>query len=67
MPLSRNEKNTLKPKIDKISIRDKLLNKVGIHNQKIFLDDEDEKNKENNENENDEKKEENNTEENKKL
>ena len=65
MPLSRNEKNTLKPKIDKSSIRDKLINKVGIHNQKIFLDDEDEKNKENNENKNDEKKEENNTEENK--
>ena len=65
MPFSRNEKNPLKPKNDKSSIRDKLLKKGGIRNQKIFLDEEDEKNKDNNINENDGKNEENDSEENK--
>ena len=42
-----------------------MLKKGGIRNQKIFLDDEDEKNKDNNINENDGKNEENDSEENK--
>ena len=65
LPLSRNDKNIAKPKIDiKSSIRDKLLNKGGFQSQKIFEDDDDEKNKENN-NKDDENKNGENNEENK--
>ena len=64
LPLSRNDKNISKPKIDiKSSIRDKLLNKAGFQSQKIFEDD-DEKNKENN-NKDDENNNEKDNEENK--
>ena len=67
LPLSRNDKNIGKIKNDnKGSIRDKLLNKGGIHSQKIFEDEEDEKNKDNNNQKNDnENKNEKNNEENK--
>ena len=48
LPLSRNDKNKNIIKNDKSSIRDKLLNKGKYSSQKIFDDDEDEKNKDNN-------------------
>ena len=64
LPLSRNDKNVGKPKIDiKSSIRDKLLNKGQFHIKKIFDDDEDDKKKD--DNKDDENKNEENTEENK--
>ena len=69
LPISRNEKkNIIKPKNDKSSIREKLLNKGGYRSQKIFDDDEDDKNKDNIINTKDEEKnEENNEEDNKKY
>ena len=39
LPLSRNDKNENKAKNDKSSIREKLLNKGGFNNKKIFEDD----------------------------
>ena len=49
LPLSRNDKNENKVKNDKTSIREKLLSKVGINNEKKIEDDEADNNKEENE------------------
>ena len=49
LPLSRNDKNENKAKNDKTSIREKLLSKVGINNEKKIEDDEADNNKEENE------------------
>ena len=48
LPISRNDKNNNKSKNEKSSIRVKFLNKDGYRNKRIFDDDEDEKNKDNN-------------------
>ena len=50
LPISRNDKNNNKSKNEKSSIRVKFLNKDGYRGQRIFDDDEDEKNKDNNNN-----------------
>ena len=48
LPLSRNDKNDNKPKNDKSSIREKLLNKGGFNNKKIFEDDDNDNGNDNN-------------------
>ena len=59
LPVSRNEKNVNKTKIEKSSLREKILNKGGYRNINIFEDEDDEKNNDGSNKNNKEKKEEN--------
>ena len=67
LPISRNDKNNNKSKNEKSSIRVKFLNKDGYRNQRIFDEDEDEKNKDSNNNGIDKENNENDSEENTKY
>ena len=67
LPISRNDKNNNKSKNEKSSIRVKFLNKDGYRNQRIFDDDEDEKNKDSNNNDLNKENNENDSEDNNKY
>ncbi len=58
LPVSRNDKGGNKTKIEKSSLREKLLNKNSYKSRKIFEEEDDEKNNDDTNNENQEKKEE---------